>query len=55
MRKLAIGLARRGKLLSAIDLAAEAYHVAVGIGAHDQIRRLERLGKLVDSARSWWQ
>lgn len=53
MRKLATGYARRGRLIGAMDLAVAAHDLALEMGAHDQIRRLERLAKWLDKGRIW--
>ena len=51
MRKLAVGYARCMKFGSALDLAVQAHDLAAALGAHDQIRTLERLAKHIDRAR----
>jgi tetratricopeptide (TPR) repeat protein len=53
MRKLAVGYAWRGKLGGALELSAEAYDLAMKLGAYDQIRRLERLAHRIDRIRRW--
>jgi len=45
MRKLAEGYARSWKFSAALDLDAEAYDLALTIGAHDQIHTVERLAR----------
>jgi tetratricopeptide (TPR) repeat protein len=51
MRKLALGYARRGAFVRALDLSASAYDLAMELGAYDQIRRLERLAHRLDRRR----
>jgi hypothetical protein len=53
MRKLALGYARGGRLLSAADLSVAAYDLAFKLGAYDQIGRLERLAHHFDRRRVW--
>jgi hypothetical protein len=53
MRKLALGYARGGRLLSAADLSAAAHDLAFKLGAYDQIGRLERLAHRFDRRRIW--
>jgi tetratricopeptide (TPR) repeat protein len=51
MRKLAYGYARAGRVVSALDLSNDAYHLAVKLGAYDQIGRVERLAHWIDRRR----
>ncbi|MBI4924115.1 MAG: hypothetical protein HY834_20460 [Devosia nanyangense] len=52
-RKLALGHARSGHLIRALDLAVMAHDTAVEVGAYDQIRGLERMAKQIDRLRFW--
>lgn len=51
MRKLARGYALAGKFVRALELANDAYDLAIRLGAYDQIGRLERAAHLIDQAR----
>lgn len=52
-KKVALGYARSGHLMKALDLAVAAHDTASEIGAYDQIRPLERLAKQIDGLRFW--
>jgi tetratricopeptide (TPR) repeat protein len=52
-RKLAVGYARRGRPVKALELACRAHDLAVRAGARDQIRTLEHFAKRLDRLRFW--
>jgi tetratricopeptide (TPR) repeat protein len=51
IRKLAVGYARTGRFIKALDAAIAAYDKAIESGARDQIHRAERLAKKLEWLR----